>query len=186
MNNRRGRGKADPTDEERGVRERCRNQHIGSGRGATRYNRLIHRRCASLDLEIAFKRITLSQELKPETCSDCKQEKCQCPAFEPGTPCPSASSTPTHSSTDSEEIPELVSNTETNVLYPLVLSQSDEEADAEVVAICRRPISYRMIQSRTRRRRFYMYNSLETVPQNKGQKRKRDESPPHRRDSEYF
>ena len=127
-----GRGKADHTDEEQGVRERYKNEHTGSGRGTIRYNRLLHRRCASLDLEAAFKQISISQEIKPETCSDCKQEKCQCPAFELETPCPSPSSTPTHSSTDGEEVPQLVPNIETHVLYPPALSPSDEEADAEV------------------------------------------------------
>ena len=186
MTSRPGRGKAAPTDEEQGVREHCRNEHIGSGRGAIRYSRLLHHRCASLDLEIAFKQIKISPELKPETCEHCKQEKCQCPAFELETPCPSASSTPMHSSTDDEEVPQLVPNTETHVLYPPVLSPSDEEADLEVAAICRRPVPYRMIQSRTRRWRFYMYNSLDAVAENRGQKRRRDDSPPYRRDSEYF
>ena len=186
MTSRPGPGKATPTDEEQGVRERYRNEHIGSGRGATRYSRLLHRRCASLDLEIAFKQINISPEIKPETCEHCKQEKCQCPAFEPEMPCPSASSMPTHSSTDDEEVPQLVPNTETHVLYPPVLSPSDEEADLEVAAICRRPISYRMIQSRTRCRRLYMYNSLDAVAENRGQKCRRDDSPPYRCDSEYF
>ena len=170
MTSRPGRGKAAPMDEGQGVRERCRNEHIGSGRGATRYSRLLHHRCASLDLEIAFKQIKISSEIKPETCDQCKQEKCQCPAFELETPCPSVSSTPTHSSTDDEEVPQLVPNTETKVLYPPVLSPSDEEADLKVAAICRRPVSYHMIQSRTRRRRFYMYNSLDAVNENRGLK----------------
>ena len=186
MTSRPGHGKADPMEEEQGVRERCKNEHIGSGRGAIRYNRLLHRQSASLDLEIAFKQIKISREIKPETCSDCKQEKCQCPAFELETPCPSPSSTPTHSSTDGEEVPQLVSNIETHVLYPPALSPSDEEADAEVAAICRRPISYRMIQSRTRRQRYYMYNSLDAVAENRGQKRRRDDSPPSRGNLEYF
>ena len=172
MTSRPGRGRAAPTDEEQGVRERYSSEHTGSGQGATRYSRLLHCQCASLDLEIAFKQIKISSEIKPETCDNCKQEKCQCPAFELGTPCPSASSMPTHSSTDDDEVPQLVPNTETRVLYPPVLSPSDEEADAEVAAICRRPVLYHMIQSRTRRRRYYMYNSLDTVAENRGQKRK--------------
>ena len=158
-------------EEEQGVREHCKNEHIGSGRGAIRYNRLLHHRSASLDLELAFKQIRISREIKPDTCSDCKQEKCQCPAFELEMPCSSPFSTPTPSSTDSEEVPQLVPNTETHVLYPLVQSPSDEEADAEVAAICRRPVPYRMIQSRTRHRRYYMYNSLDAVAENRGQKR---------------
>ena len=186
MTSRPGRGKAGPTDVEQGVKERCRNEHIGSGRGATRYNRLLHRRSASLDLEIAFKQIRISRELKPETCTNCKQEKCQCPAFELEMPCPSPLSMPTHSSTDSEEVPELVPNIETRVIYPPNLSPSDEEADAEVAAICRRPVSYRMVQSRTRRRRYYMYNSFDAINENRGQKRRRDESPPDRDNINYF
>ena len=93
---------------------------------------------------------------------------------------------PTHSSTDNEEVPQLVPIIETRVIYPPVLSPSDEEADAEVAAICRWPVSYRMIQSQTRRRRYYMYNSLDAVAENRGQKRKREDSPPYRHDSEYF
>ena len=178
-----GHGRAAPTDEEQEAIERCRNKHIGSGRGATRYNRLIHHRSASLDLEIVFQQIKISREIKPETCKNCKQEKCQCPAFDLGTPCPSASSTPTHSSTDKEEVPQLVLNTETHVLYPPVQSPSDEEADAEVATICRRPVSYRMIQSRTRRQRYYMYNSLDAVAENRGQKCRQDDSPPYRGDT---
>ena len=180
-------GKQTVRQKKQGVRECCNNEHIGSGRGATRYNRLIHRRSASLDLELAFKQIKISCEIKPETCSDCKKEKCQCPAFELETPCPSLSSTPTHSSTDSEEIPQLVPNTETRLLYPPVLSPSDEEADAEVAALCRRPVAYRTIRSRMRHRRYYMYNSLDAVAENRGQKRRREEdSPPDRGNFEYF
>ena len=67
MTSRPGCGKAAPTDEEQGLRERCRNEHIGSGRGAIRYSRLIHRRCASLDLEIVFKQIKITPEVKLET-----------------------------------------------------------------------------------------------------------------------
>ena len=160
--------------------------HIGSGRGAIRYRRLLHRRSASLDLEAAFKQIRISNEIKPETCENCKKEKCECPAFEHETPCPSPLSTPTQSSTDSEEVPELVPNVQTGVLYPPTLSPSDEEADAEVAAICGRPLRYRMIQSRSRRRRYYMYNSLDAVDENTGQKRRRNYSPPDRDNINYF
>ena len=182
-----GHGKADPTEEEQGVRECCKNEHIGSGRGAIRYNRLIHRRSASLDLELAFKQIRILREIKPETCSNCKKEKCQCPAFELKTPCPSLSSMPMHSSTDSEDVPQLVPNTETRLLYPPVLSPLDKEADAEVAVLCRRPVSYRTIKSRTRRWRYYMYNSLDALAENRGQKQRREEdSPPDRGNFEYF
>ena len=70
------------------------------------YNRLIERRCASLDLEAAFKEIQISRDIEKQVCKECKAEFCRCPAFTPGTPCSSASSTPI--STSDEQIPELV------------------------------------------------------------------------------
>ena len=72
------------------------------------YNRLIHRLCASLDLETAFKEIKISQNIEKEVCKQCQAEFCRCPAFMPGTPCSSVSSTPT--STSDEQIPELVAD----------------------------------------------------------------------------
>ena len=48
------------------------------------YNRLIHRRCASLDLETAFKEIKISQNIEKEVCKQCQAEFCRCPAFTPG------------------------------------------------------------------------------------------------------
>ena len=72
------------------------------------YNRLIERRCASLDLEAAFKEIQISRDIEKQVCKECKAEFCQCPAFTPGTPCSSASSTPI--STSDEQIPKLVAN----------------------------------------------------------------------------
>ena len=72
------------------------------------YNRLIHRRCASLDLEIAFKEIKISQNIKKQVCKQCQAQFCRCPAFMPGMPCSSVSSMPT--STSDEQIPELVAN----------------------------------------------------------------------------
>ena len=106
---------------------------IANGSADMTYHKLLDRRSSSLDLETAFKRIRLSHELKPELCQDCKQEKCQCPAFTPETPCSSASSTPTKPDTDDEDIPELVDNVPLQVLYPSIQSPSDEEADREVV-----------------------------------------------------
>ena len=53
------------------------------------YNRLIHRRCASLDLEIVFKHINISQNIEKQLCKQCKAEFCRCPAFTPGTLCSS-------------------------------------------------------------------------------------------------
>ena len=35
------------------------------------YSRLLHRRCASLDLEAAFKEIKISQSIKIEVCTQC-------------------------------------------------------------------------------------------------------------------
>ena len=72
------------------------------------YSRLIHRRCASLDLEAAFKEIKISQNIEKEVCTQCQAEFCRCPAFTPGMPCSSISSTPTNIS--DKQIPELVPN----------------------------------------------------------------------------
>ena len=59
------------------------------------YNRLIERCCASLDLEAAFKEINISRDIDKQVCKECKAEFCRCPAFTPGTPLSSVSSTPT-------------------------------------------------------------------------------------------
>ena len=91
------------------------------------YSRLIHRRCASLDLEDAFKCINILQNIEKEVCKQCGFETCKCPAFMPGTPCSSVSSSPTNIS--DEQIPELVANKPLQALYPPVQSLSDEEAD---------------------------------------------------------
>ena len=94
------------------------------------YNRLIHRHCASLDLETAFKEIKLSQNIEKEVCKQCKAEFCICPAFMPGTPCSSVSSMPT--SISDEQIPELVADKSLQRLHLPVQTPSDEEADREV------------------------------------------------------
>ena len=91
------------------------------------YSRLIHRRCASLDLETAFKEIKISQKIGKEVCKQCQAEFCQCPAFTPETPCSSVSSTPT--STSDEQIPELVPDKPDQQLHLPVQSPSDEQAD---------------------------------------------------------
>ena len=91
------------------------------------YNRLIHRRCTSLDLEIAFKEIKISQYIEKEVCNQCQAEICRCPAFTPGTPCSSVSSMPTNIS--DEQIPDLDTNKPLQKLHPLTPSPSDEEAD---------------------------------------------------------
>ena len=72
------------------------------------YSRLIHRHCASLDLETVFKEIKISQNIEKEVCKQCQAEFCRCPAFTPGTPSSSVSSTPTN--TSDEQIPKLVAN----------------------------------------------------------------------------
>ena len=105
------------------------------------YNRLIHRCCASLDLEIAFKEIKISQNIEKEVCKQCQVEFCRCPAFTPGMPCSSVSSMPT--STSDEQIPELVANKPVQQLHIPVQTPSDEEADREVAAICRPSEYYR-------------------------------------------
>ena len=38
----------------------------------TRYNRLVERRGASLDLEAAFKQIQISQDIEKQLCKECK------------------------------------------------------------------------------------------------------------------
>ena len=40
------------------------------------YNRLIHRHCASLDLEITFKEIKISQDIEKQVCKQCQAEFC--------------------------------------------------------------------------------------------------------------
>ena len=104
-------------------------EHTKNYSAGTRYSRLLHRCCASLDLEAAFKEIKISQNDKIEVCTECQTERCRCPAFTPGTPCSSASSMPTNISCDNEQIPDLVKNKPLHVLHPQVQSPSDEEAD---------------------------------------------------------
>ena len=143
----------------------------------TRYHRLLHRHCASLDLETAFKQIKISQDIQPKLCTECRTDKCRCPAFMPGMPCSSASSTPTNISSDHEDIPELVDNKPLHVLYPPVQSPSDEEADREVAAICRAPVYYWVRSQLTCRCRYYMYNALDSIEETSREKRRRENSP---------
>ena len=125
------------------------------------YNRLIERRCASLDLEAAFKEIQISRDIEKQLCKECKAEFCRCPAFTPWTPCSSISSTPT--STSDEQIPELVANKPVQQLYLPVQTPSDEEADQEVAAICR-PSEYYRVRSHLRHRcHYFMYNQLDDI-----------------------
>ena len=135
-----------------------------------RYSRLLHRRSASLDLEVVFKWIKISDDIKPEVCTHCHTERCQCPAFTPETPCSSASSTPTSTNTNSDQVPDLVTNKPLQILHPPVQSPSDDEADREVAAICRAPIQYHVKSQVTRRHRYYMYNTLDAFEQTSRQK----------------
>ena len=170
------RGKDNPMDGKQGVNKPSGQEHIVSGNAITRYHRLLHRRCASLDLETAFKQITISQDIKPYLCKECRTEKCTCPAFTPGMPCSSASSTPTNINIDDKEIPELVENTLPKTLYPPVQSLSDEEADREVAAICNVPVYYWVRSQITCRCRYYMYNALDSIEETGREKRRRENS----------
>ena len=80
----------------------------------TRYNRLIDRRCASLDLEAAFKQITISRDIVKQVCKDCN-------------------AVPT--STSDEQIPELVPDKLLQQLHLPLKTSSDKEGDREVEAI---------------------------------------------------
>ena len=126
-------------------------EHTISGSTVIRYHRLLHKCCASLDLETVFKKKSILHHTQPELCQDYKAEKCISPAFTPGMPFSSASSTPINIESDEEQILQLVENTTLQVLYPPVQSPSDEEADREVAAICRAPVYYR-VKSRTTHR----------------------------------
>ena len=125
------------------------------------YNRLIHRHCASLDLETAFKEIKISQNIERELCKQCQAKFCKCPAFTPRMPCSSVSSMLT--SISDKQIPELVADKPVQQLHLPVQSPSDEEADREVAAICR-PSEYYWVRSHLRRRHHYfMYNALDDI-----------------------
>ena len=132
------------------------------------YSRLIHRHCASLDLETALKEIKISQNIEKEVCKQCQAEICRCPAFTPGTLCSSVSSMPTNIS--DEHIPDLVANKPLQELHPLIHSPSDEEADREVAAICRAPEYYRVRSHVHRRHHYFMYNVLDDIGETTHQK----------------
>ena len=125
------------------------------------YSRLFHRRCASLDLETTFKEIKISQNIEKEVCKQCQAEFCRCPAFTPGMPCSSVSSTPT--STSDKQIPKLVPDKPVQQLHLPVQSPSDEEADREVAAICRAPEYYRVRSHLRHRHHYFMYNALDDI-----------------------
>ena len=142
---------------------------------ATRYNRLVERCGASLDLEAAFKQIQISQDIEKQLCKECKAEFCRCPAFTPGTPCSSASSTPI--STSDEQISELVVNKPVQQFHLHVQTPSDEEADREVAAICRSSEQYRVRSHLRRRCRYLMYNALDDIGEITQYKRPQNNSP---------
>ena len=139
------------------------------------YSRLIHRRCVSLDLEAAFKEINISQNIEKEVCTQCQAEFCRCPAFTPGMPCSSVSSTPTNIS--DEQIPKLVPNKPLPEIHIPVQSPSDEEADREVAVICKAPEYYRVRSHVRRRHQYFMYNTLDDIGEIIHQKRPRKKSP---------
>ena len=139
------------------------------------YSRLIHRCCASLDLETTFKEIKISQNIEKEVCNQCQAEICRCPAFMPGMPCSSASSTPTNIS--DEQIPDLVATKPLQELHPLIHSPSDEEADREVAAICRAPEYYQVRSHVRHRHHYFMYNTLDDIGETIHQKRHQNNSP---------
>ena len=141
----------------------------------THYNRLIERRCASLDLEAAFKQINISRDIVKQVCKECNAEFCRCPAFTPGTPCTSVSSTPT--SISDEQIPELVADKSLQQLQFPLKTSSDEEADREVEAICAPSEYYRVRSHLRRRRRYFMYNALDDIGEITQYKRPRNTSP---------
>ena len=139
------------------------------------YNRLIERRCTSLDLEAAFKEIKISRDIEKQVCKECKAEFCRCPAFTPGTPLSSVSSTPT--SISDEQIPELVADKSLQQLHLPLNTPSDEEADHEVEAICA-PSEYYQVRSHLRRRcRYFMYNTLDDIGETTQYKRPWNNSP---------
>ena len=141
----------------------------------THYNRLIERRCASLDLEAAFKQIKISRDIVKQVCKECKVEFCRCPAFTPGTPCSSVSSMPTNIS--DEQIPELVADKSLQQLHLPLQTPSDEEANREVEAICAPSEYYRVRSHLCRRCHYFMYNTLDDIGETTQYKRPRNNSP---------
>ena len=84
---------------------------------------------------------------------------------------------PTNISSDHEDIPDLVENKRLHLLYPLVQSPSDEEADQQVAAICRAPVYYQVRSQLTRRHQYYMYNVLDPIEETSRQKQQHANSP---------
>ena len=84
---------------------------------------------------------------------------------------------PTNTSSDQEDIPDLVENKTLHVLYPPMQSPSNEEANREVAAICRAPVYYRVRSQLSRRHRYYMYNVLDSIEETSREKRQHENSP---------
>ena len=151
-------------------------EHTIKSNTGIQYSRLIHRRCASLDLETAFKHITISQNIEKEVCKECKADFCKCPAFTPGTPCSSVSLTPIN--TSDEQIPELVPNKPVQQLHlPVQLPSDDEEADREVAAICKAPEYYRVRSHLRHRQHYFMYNALDDIGEETYYEQRKNNSP---------
>ena len=150
-------------------------EHTIKYSAGTHYNRLIERRCASLDFEAVFKQINISRDIVKQVCKDCNAEFCRCPAFTPGTPCTSVSSTPT--SISDKQIPELVADKPLQQLHLPLKTSSDEEVDREVEAICA-PREHYQVRCHLRRRcRYLMYNALDDIGEITQYKRPRNNSP---------
>ena len=115
------------TEGAHGVNRHFKPEPTASYNAGIQYSRLLHRCCASLDLETAFKEIKISQNVEKEVCAQCQSETCRCPAFTPGMPCSSSSSMPTNIS--DEQIPDLVADKPLQALHPPVQSPSNKEAD---------------------------------------------------------
>ena len=125
------------------------------------YNRLIERRCASLDLEAAFKEIKISRDIVKQVCKECKAEFCRYPAFMRGTLLSSVSSMPT--SISDKQIPELVADKSLQQLHLPLQTPSDEEVDHEVEAICAPSEYYRVRSHLHCRHLYFMYNALDDI-----------------------
>ena len=71
MHHTQGPGTISLMDDAQGANRLSVPEQTASCNAGTRYSRLLHRPCASLDLEAAFKQITISQNIKPELCTEC-------------------------------------------------------------------------------------------------------------------
>ena len=133
------------------------------------YSRLIHRCCASLDLEATFKEIKISQNIEKDVCAQCQSETCRCPAFMPGTPCSSASSTPTDISDEHACLTWWQTNCCKNCIFPpkhLPTKRQIEKSQR----FAGHPEYYRVRSHVRRRRRYFLYNALDDIGETTQQK----------------